>query len=125
MSYELRIKPSAVKELKELQKQDRVRIADRIQALSDDPELDDNKSDPYERVKEWLALAAQKMDKDHLNKDSQTGPMIPDEALLIRADQSTQFKHVQKVMEFCGLEGIQIWKIQLAASTPEKEDEDD
>ena len=37
MSYELRIKPSAVKELSALRKQGRLRIVDRIQALSDDP----------------------------------------------------------------------------------------
>ena len=37
MSYELRIKPSAARELKALQEKDRVRIVDRIQALSGDP----------------------------------------------------------------------------------------
>jgi mRNA interferase RelE/StbE len=37
VSYELRIKPSAVKELRALRKRDRVRIAERIQNLSDDP----------------------------------------------------------------------------------------
>ena len=37
MSYDLRIKPSAVKELKALQKADRSRVADRISALSSDP----------------------------------------------------------------------------------------
>jgi mRNA interferase RelE/StbE len=37
VSYELRIKPSAVKELRALRKRDRVRIAERIRNLSDDP----------------------------------------------------------------------------------------
>ena len=37
MSYEIRIKPSAVKELRGLSKKDRARIVDRIQVLSDDP----------------------------------------------------------------------------------------
>jgi mRNA interferase RelE/StbE len=37
VSYELRIKPSAVKELKNLPKKDRARIVDRVEALSDDP----------------------------------------------------------------------------------------
>lgn len=36
MSYELRIKPSAVKELRALQKRDRTRVVERIQNLSDD-----------------------------------------------------------------------------------------
>ncbi|MCP3918269.1 MAG: biopolymer transporter ExbD [bacterium] len=85
------------------------------------PERDKGLADPYAEAKKWLVLAAGRMEKEHLNIESGTGPMIPDEALLIRADQSTQFKHIQKMMEFCGLEGIQIWKIQLAASTPEPE----
>lgn len=41
---------------------------------------------------------------------------LPDEPLLIRADRNTPFKHVQKVMEVCARQGIQIWKVQLAAS---------
>ena len=35
---------------------------------------------------------------------------------LIRADKNTEFKFIQKVMEVCGKKGIQIWKLQLAAS---------
>ncbi len=37
MSYDLRIKPSAVKELKALQETDRRRVVDRVQALAEDP----------------------------------------------------------------------------------------
>ena len=37
MSYDLRIKPSAVKELKALQETDRCRVVDRIQELAEDP----------------------------------------------------------------------------------------
>ena len=37
MSYDLRIKPSAVKELKALQETERRRVVDRIQALAEDP----------------------------------------------------------------------------------------
>ena len=73
-------------------------------------------SDDFKALKEWMAIAAKRMEKAHFDKDAGTGPMIPDEPLLIRADQNTPFKFVQKVMEFCGLEGIQIWKVQLAAS---------
>ena len=43
--------------------------------------------------------------------------------ILIRADQSTPFKHIQKVMELCGLQGIQIWKVQLAAAENAPEEE--
>ena len=88
-----------------------------------DPEIDDTKSEPYVKIKQWLSVAAARMEKDHMNSEAGTGDLIPDEPLLIRADQSTSFKHIQKLMEFCGLEGIRIWKIQLAAATPEKEDD--
>ncbi len=84
-----------------------------------DPEIDELAPDPYFRIKEWLAMAADKMKKDHFDPTAGTGPMIPDEPLLLRVDQCTPFKHVQKILEFCGQEGIQIWKIQLAVTVPE------
>lgn len=37
MSYDLRIKPSAVKELRSLQPADRRRVVERIEALAEDP----------------------------------------------------------------------------------------
>ena len=37
MNYDLRIKPSAVKELRALQPADRRRVVDRIEALAEDP----------------------------------------------------------------------------------------
>ncbi len=73
------------------------------------PETHDKLPDPYRDLKKWLALTADKMEK----KDD-----LPDQALLIRADMSTPFKYIQKVMEFCGVEGIRIWKVQLAAAVP-------
>ena len=84
-----------------------------------DPEVDDNRAKPYERVLEWLAQAAKRMEKAPIDDNDPSSMKIPDEALLIRADQSTPFKHIQKVMEMCGKTGIQIWKIQLAVSVPE------
>ncbi len=87
------------------------------------PEVNDADADPYERVKDWLSLTAKKMEKDYLTEGATSGPKVPDEPVLIRADISTPFKHIQKIMEFCGAEGIQIWKIQLACSVPESSDE--
>lgn len=81
------------------------------------PELDDEKEEPFGRVRSWLAETAQKMKKDRLGKENRTGPMIPDEALLIRPDGRTPFHHLQAVMELCGEHGIMIWKIQFAART--------
>ena len=43
---------------------------------------------------------------------------LPDDALLIRADENTPFKYVQKVMEVCAHPDIKIWKLQLAAKEP-------
>jgi len=74
---------------------------------------DPENGDDYAAMKDWLALTAGKMSKEN---DDPNG--LPDDALLIRADMSTPFKHIQKVMELCGPKGIQIWKVQLAASVP-------
>ena len=79
-----------------------------------DPKADNTGGgDPYEALKNRLSLMAKDMARDP--DDPQ---QLPDEALLIRADMSTPFKHIQEVMKFCGEKGIQIWKIQLAASVP-------
>jgi biopolymer transport protein ExbD len=82
-----------------------------------DPENDDQ----YLQLKSYLQQMANKMPKEPLNEGQPSGPKVPANPLLIRADQSTPFKHIQKVMELCGLQGIQIWKVQLAAaeSSPE------
>ena len=85
-----------------------------------DPEVDATKAEPYEGIKQWLALAAKQMEKDHMDPESGTGPLIPDEPLLIRADMSTPFRHIQKILEFCGDQSISIWKIQLACSVPDE-----
>ena len=83
-----------------------------------DPEVDGQASDPYFRIKEWLAYAADRMEKAPMNDDG-TGPDIPDQPLLLRADQASSFRHIQKLLEFCSIEGIRIWKIQLACKVPE------
>ncbi|MEX1025631.1 MAG: biopolymer transporter ExbD [Planctomycetota bacterium] len=70
----------------------------------------------------YLSDQARLMDRAHFNKEAGTGPLIPDNPLLIRADRNAPFKYVQKVMELCGKKGIEIWKLELAAAEP-KEDE--
>lgn len=84
------------------------------------PETDTGSEDPFYELKVWLADAAKRMEKAPLNDDG-SGPKVPDEAVLIRADESTDFRLVQKVMEFCGEKNIQIWKVQLAAAEPPKD----
>jgi len=89
-----------------------------------DPEDPDN----YEKVSEYLGQVARKMERETFDGKpaKKTDPnTIPGEALLVRADEYSAFKHVQKVMEQCGYDGVQIWKLQLAASEAEKPDEDE
>ena len=82
----------------------------------------DGRADPFEHVRQWLAVAASKMETDFADPESRTGLKIPDEPLLIRADRSTPFEHIQKVMELCGERGVFIWKIQLACRMPDGDD---
>ena len=83
-----------------------------------DPDNDDD----YAGLKEFLSGMARRMKKAPMEEGNPNSPLIPDNALLIRADQSTPFKHIQKVMEVCGIKGIQIWKIQLAAAEVAKDE---
>jgi biopolymer transport protein ExbD len=68
---------------------------------------DPENPDEYKKIKAWLTDVASVMKQ----KDG-----FPDEPLLIRPDENTPFREVQKLMTQCGYKGIQIWKIQLAAS---------
>ncbi|MFQ5748123.1 MAG: ExbD/TolR family protein [Planctomycetota bacterium] len=54
--------------------------------------------------------------------DENLGEELPDDPILIRADRNTPFKYIQRIMEVCTREGIRIWKVQLAASEPQKKE---
>jgi len=71
--------------------------------------------DDYTKLRAYLVDMAQLMDKDIPEGLSIE---VPDDPILIRADENTPFKMIQKIMEFCGQKGIQIWKVELAASQP-------
>jgi biopolymer transport protein ExbD len=58
---------------------------------------------------EWVPFFERKMDET-------LGVELPDDPILLRADRNTPFKYLQKIMEVCTRDGIQIWKVQLAAS---------
>jgi biopolymer transport protein ExbD len=64
-------------------------------------------------LRSYLAreVAKGELDADGLSKRS----------LLIRADKTTKFKEVQKVMRICGEEGIKIYKVHLAAAQNEQQ----
>lgn len=88
---------------------------------------DPENPDDYKMVREYLSDVAKMMEREKFDGTATTRNdpnSIPGEALLVRADQFSAFKHTQKVMEQCGYKGIQIWKLQLAASESEKDSEE-
>jgi biopolymer transport protein ExbD len=80
-----------------------------------DPEVNTGPK-KYEELKVQLLHMANLMKKAPLEGSTR---QVPDEPLLIRADESTNFKFVQDIMEQCGDQAISIWKLQLAVSVPE------
>jgi biopolymer transport protein ExbD len=76
------------------------------------PEVDD-----YAALEAYLHDMAQLMDRE---VPEGLTLEVPDEPVLIRADENTPFKMVQKIMELCGKKGIQIWKVELAAAQPDE-----
>lgn len=78
---------------------------------------DPAKDDKYKKLKEYLGRAAKAMPTEPIDPKNPASMKVPAWPLLIRADQSTPAKYIQKVMEVCGTQGIQIWKVELAAGT--------
>lgn len=74
----------------------------------------DGQPEDLRGIRQTLANFAQLMEKEY---DEELKTILPDEALLVRADRFTPFHYVQQVMTLCGEKGIQIWKVQLAAAT--------
>ncbi|MEQ8765850.1 MAG: biopolymer transporter ExbD [Planctomycetota bacterium] len=66
--------------------------------------------DKLPQLAQYLRIAADQSPKDEMG--------LPEKPILIRADQETEFWHVQEIMEVCGQQGIQIWKVNLACSQP-------
>ena len=77
----------------------------------------DGTKDDDRQLRQTLKLFASLMEKDNFTPGDKSTPLIPDEAVLVRADRFTPFHYVQQVMTVCGENGIQIWKVQLAAAT--------
>jgi biopolymer transport protein ExbD len=63
-------------------------------------------------LRAYLQTEVAKGDKDEAG--------LSERALLIRADKTTKFKEVQKVMRICGEEGIKVYKVQLASAQNEQ-----
>ena len=81
--------------------------------------FDPENPDDFREIGQWLDLSSKRMKRKY---DETVKRELPDEPVLIRADQNTPFKFVQKLMELCGKQTISIWKLQLAAKEPEKSD---
>lgn len=80
-----------------------------------DPELDGT---DRSKLKGYLANQARLMPQKF---DKTVGAKLPDNPLLIRADQVTPFKELQKIMEICSNQDIRIWKLEIAAAQPEND----
>ncbi len=82
-----------------------------------DPLRDDN----FAALREHLTQLSQQMPREALDPQAPAGRrvMVAKSPLLIRADQATPAKYIQKVMEICGSTGIQIWKVELGAALPD------
>mgnify|MGYP002628451190 CR=1 FL=1 len=74
-------------------------------------------TDDERMIKQTLLTFSDLMETDFFDPVAKTGVQLPDDFLLIRADQWTPFHYVQRVMTLCGDKDIQIWKVQLAAAT--------
>ncbi|MEW6073407.1 MAG: biopolymer transporter ExbD [Planctomycetota bacterium] len=85
-----------------------------------DPEQD---FEDTSRLEAFLANQAKLMPTEHLNEKEGTGPQIPANPLMIRADENTEFKYIQRVMYLCAKKDIQIWKLELGAKDLSEEDE--
>lgn len=85
-----------------------------------DPEINTGK-EKFKELKILLKDFADRMKvKDRIDSPELPAGSPPDQPLLVRADMTTPFKFVQYAMEQCAQPTIQIWKLQLAVSTPEE-----
>jgi biopolymer transport protein ExbD len=88
------------------------------------PNAESSDDDEAELERTLLNIAT-RMKKDYFdpeNPSAGTGKKdLPDDFLLIRADQYTSFHFIQRIMTLAGHESVKIWKIQLAAGTIEDE----
>ena len=84
-----------------------------------DPAHDDS----FASLRQYLMRVAQQMPREALDPSlpGGRGVLVAKNPLLIRADQATPARYVQKVMELCGSAGIQIWRIELAAAVPDNQ----
>lgn len=72
----------------------------------------------FEKLNELLKYFADSMmEKEY---DANLKMSLPDDPLLIRADEFTEMHYVAKVMQACGDKNILIWKVELAVGEPDE-----
>ncbi len=71
----------------------------------------------YTALEEYLSQKARFM---HMEWDETLKLDLPDDPIVIRADKSTPFRMIQEIMLLCGKLGIEVWKVQLTATQPER-----
>jgi len=74
--------------------------------------------DNYTKLRELLKTWAHNFMKRKMDPDLHVE--LPDDPLLIRADEWTEMHHIAKVMEVCGHKDVQIWRVQLAVGEPKR-----
>ena len=67
---------------------------------------------PYRRLENYLVDTASRMDHEVL----EDGRSVPKEPILIRADEATPFHFLQTLLELCAEPGVDLWRVELAAS---------
>jgi biopolymer transport protein ExbD len=74
---------------------------------------DENNFDDLKKLLKYFADSLMRKKFDDV-----VGKELPDDPLLIRADEFTEMHYVAKVMQACGDLNILIWKVELAVGEP-------
>lgn len=85
----------------------------------------ESSNDDETALNKTLLNIATRMEKNYFDPENPSAGSgkkdLPDDFLLLRADQYTPFHYLQRIMTLCGHDSVKIWKIQLAAATIEEE----
>lgn len=80
--------------------------------------FDPKARDDFRALSSWLEGVRKKMHLEKVPIEGGESRELVAEKLLIRADRAAPFRCHQKIMENCGRQGIEIWKVQFAVSPP-------
>ncbi len=72
------------------------------------------------RIQDYLRDAASKMESAPFSRQ-QPDVLVPDEWLVVHADENVQFTVLEELFAVCGREDTQIWKVRLKFRYPDSE----